>query len=58
MINSIDKAEPSDQKSFKAFFPAIREENELTNKVKEKQILSYLKILLITQIQKIIMNIY
>ncbi|WP_418885338.1 hypothetical protein [Borreliella carolinensis] len=39
MANSIDKTEPSDQKSFKVFFTAIGEENELTNKVKEKQVL-------------------
>ncbi|WP_373588959.1 type ISP restriction/modification enzyme [Borreliella afzelii] len=39
LTNTIDKTKLSDQKSFKAFFPAISEENELTNKVKEKQIL-------------------
>ncbi|MBB6208521.1 hypothetical protein [Borreliella lanei] len=39
LANSIDETGLLDQKSFKVFFTAIGEENELTNKVKERQIL-------------------
>nr|WP_171910509.1 hypothetical protein [Borreliella bissettiae] len=58
MANSIDETGPLDQKSFKVFFTAIGEENELTNKVKERQILVILGNPPYNSIQKIIMNIY